>query len=132
MQLLTNIQNPEKPLSANRHPQLLDPGSSLIPSSSSSEQSKLSALVTGWIHDVVCVTWLKRKQETLLTTQRGLPIFKRYQVESGVVMIIATLSNTEYSFLITTRFLKTKCGVFWVLKPGLKVPFPNRSDRMFL
>lgn len=62
--------------SVNRCPQLLDLGSSLIPSSSSSEQSKLSALVTGWIHDVVCVTWLKKKQEMLSATQKRFTSFK--------------------------------------------------------
>lgn len=63
MHPLTNIWKLDKLLSANRRPQLLDPGSSLTPSSSSSEQSKLRALVTGWIHDVVCVTWLKRNKK---------------------------------------------------------------------
>ena len=74
MLLLSNVQKSDKLLSVSRCPQwLLDPEGSLIPSSSSSEQSKLSALVTGWIHDVVCVTWLKKKRNAVSNLD-GLPI----------------------------------------------------------
>lgn len=47
-----------------RRPSTLRSGSSLEQSSSfSSEQDRFSALITGWIQDVVCVTWLGKNKE---------------------------------------------------------------------
>lgn len=97
--LLTKGLKADKLLCVHSCPQLLGPGRSLMPSSSSSQHSKLSALVTGWIQDVVCVTWLKTNTKCYQQPKRGLPTPKQ-AIPGGVwsCKIIVTSSNTELAF----------------------------------
>lgn len=134
MHLLTKGLKPDQLLSVHSCPQLLGPGRSLIPSSSSSEQSKLRALVTGCIQDVVCVTWLKTNKKCYQQPQRGLPT-----PEQGIPGGVWSCNNHYDSFkhrivffLLTARFWKTKCGVCREPEPGLEVPIPTAIKRMLL
>lgn len=128
--LLTKGLKPDKLLSVHSCPQLLGLGRSLIPSSSSSEQSKLSALVTGWIQDVVCVTWLKTNKKCCEQPNRGLPTPKQ-GIPGGFWSCnnhYDTFKHRIVFFLLTARFLKTKCGVFRWPEPGDSISQCNKQN----